>query len=547
LAKAQCFNTLFANKARVADLNKDSPQIETSVTNPIQSIFFRPKIIGRLLNELNPHKAAGMDEISATVLKNCSPTLCYPFAKLFNLSMKLGQVPKAWKSAKVSPVYKKGSKSDPANYRPVSLLSLVSKVMEKYIAYHIVRHLEVNDIFSKHQFGFRSGHSTLHPLLITHQLAADVLDKQMEARAVALDIAGAFDTVWHKRLLQKAEAAGLRGQLYVWLENYLSNRVQVVAVDGVMSDALDIQAGVPQGSILGPIMFLLYINDLPAVTKSLPLLFADDCTLVQVAKSTSHRLTCWQTLQNDLEAVMEWSHLNQLKFAPHKTQSLLISAKKDKQAPLAHKPLSLEHVSIEEVQSLKLLGVSFSSKGALSEHIMAKAKIAGKLVGMLRRQSCYLNEYARFRIYVSTIRPIMEYGSPVFINAARYALCALDSVQKRAQKLFPTKVLDSLELRRNVSGLTVLYSIVNSTAPVLVRQQIPTPLHLFARSTRLEQQSNLRQLAIPKSRTLCHQKSFMPYFCRLWNTMPTKVVYAESDQEFKKLACNILRTRQICR
>ena len=152
-----------------------------------------------------------------------------------------------------------------------------------------------------------------------------------------------------------------------------------------------------------------------------------------------------------------------------------------------------------------------------------------------------------FRIYVSTIRPIMEYGSPTFINAARYALCALDSVQKRAQKLFPTKVLDSLELRRNVSGLTVLYSIVNSTAPVLVRQQIPTPLHLFARSTRLEQQINLRQLAIPKSGTLCHQKSFMPYFCRLWNTMPTKVVYAESDQEFKKLACKILRTREICR
>ena len=198
-------------------------------------------------------------------------------------------------------------------------------------------------------------------------------------------------------------------------------------------------------------------------------------------------------------------------------------------------------VPIQEVSSLKLLGVEFTNTATVTNYILAKAATGGKLVGMLRRYSDFLSEKARHHIYLASIRPIMEYASPVFVNAPKYALGALDKIQRRAQRLFPSMRLDSLELRRNVAGLCQLFNIMNCKAPSAVLARINPRVQPYHRATRLEETSNALHLFIAKSNTKLHQNSFLQHYSRIWNGLSTATVVCASMQSFKMAACNELR------
>jgi hypothetical protein len=538
--KADLLNNLFAAKASTPFPEKESPTPTSATDVQLRNIKFHPRAVCKLLRSIDTAKSAGLDCINGLVLQKCADVLCHPLTRLFQRSFDTGSLPSEWKISKIVPVYKKGDKTCPANYRPVALLSVVSKIMEKYVAFHIVRHLEKEHLLSDNQFGFRSGHSTLHPLLILHQMAAEALDKLQELRVVALDIAGAFDTVWHLRLLQKCKAYGLAGKLLLWLEDYLRNRQQLVSVDGECSEKLPVGAGVPQGSILGPIMFLLYINDLPGVLAAETIMFADDCTLLQKVPRPSQRGAKWESLQDDLERIIDWADTNQMRFAPHKTQAMTISRRHDKSE---NRTLSMAGVDISEVDSLKLLGVEFAANGTVNEHILKKASTAAKLVGMLRRQSQFFSERARFHIYVATIRPNLEYASPIFVNAPEGTLRVLERVQERAALLFPSfqSRLDSMELRRNVAGLSQLFRILDNTAPNSVQRNLKPKFHHVSRTTRYSESINLKALSISKSRTQHHQTSFIPFYSRLWNRLSDEAVFTDSLASFKKRACEQLR------
>jgi hypothetical protein len=539
--KAAVLNRLFAAKSSVPNPDQDTGAL-ASVTNArLRSIRFFPKHIRRQLKRLDTSKTPGFDELTGILLKQCASVLCYPLARLFQLSFDTGVFPSDWKVAKVIPVYKKGDKANPANYRPVALLSLLSKLMEGYVAFHLRRHLETNSLLSEHQFGFRKGHSTLHPLLVLHQRGADALDKLQELYVTALDIAGAFDTVWHKRLLLKCESLGLTGKLLHWLSDYLQNRGQKVSVSECLSPMLATTAGVPQGSILGPILFLIYINDLPSIVESIPLVFADDCSLLTAVPRPSARPEKRQNLQRDIDNICNWADQNQLKFAPAKTQLMTISRRKDQSVQLP--PIVMSGTELSEVQSVKLLGVQLSNDGSAKDHILTKVTTAGKLVGMLRRQARYLSEKARFHIYVATIRPLLEYSCPVFVNAPAGYLDAMDRIQLRAAKLFPTysNRLDPLALRRDLAALCQLYRIVDHSAPALVRRLIKFDYLKVQRTTRTSESTNLRALHIPKSRTSFHQRSFLPRTARLWNRLADSTVFADTMAIFKKKACMELR------
>ena len=205
--------------------------------------------------------------------------------------------------------------------------------------------------------------------------------------------------------------------------------------------------------------------------------------------------------------------------------------------------MSMLGTPIVRADVLNLLGVQFSDDGSVKRHIQTKAATAGKLVGMLRRQSRYLSEEARFHIYVATIRPVMEYGCPVFVNAPDGCLSLLDRIQRRAARLFPGLChrLDSLGLRRNVAALSQLYRIVDHTAPNSVIHHLSPRFLKVNRTTRGSESCNLRSLEIPKSRTTAHQRSFLPQFSRRWNELNNEAAFASSLTVFKRCAVRSLR------
>jgi hypothetical protein len=326
-----------------------------------------------------------------------------------------------------------------------------------------------------------------------------------------------------------------------WLQCYLDGRTQKVVVEDKTSDPASVTAGVPQGSILGPILFIIFMNDLPGLLESLSLVFADDVSLVSLVKP-GKRDDARARLQADIDKLCVWSEENQVRFAPEKTQSLLLSRKRDR---ALNGPVSMGAQEIEETASLKLLGVTFCDRGLATRHIMAKAATASKLVCMLRRCSAFLSERARLHLYVALIRPLMEYSSPVFANAPKYALEALDGVQRKACRLFPSANIDSLHHRRQVAGLCQYYRMVNGTAPNLLLQHMRPKPACPVRATRNTESSNFYQMKIHRSKTQSHQASFGPSFSRLWNELPMEAVFAKDLQTFKLVANRWLRNQPV--
>lgn len=280
------------------------------------------------------NKASGPDGIPAIVLWTCAPELTPILTRLFRLSMETGQVPKAWKFANVQPVPKKGSRADPANYRPISVTSILCKTMERVLNKKLLGYLEVNDLLSDRQYGFRQNRSTGDLLVYATHIWSEALEKYGEALAVSLDISKAFDRVWHDSLIGKLPAYGLPPRLCAWIKDFLRERSLRVVVDGCSSELMAINAGVPQGSVLSATLFLLHINDL---LKPGTFGYADDSTVVERYISDApagevqvqlEREAMIGRLNSSLLAVSDWGDANLVSFNASKTQACLFSAKR---------------------------------------------------------------------------------------------------------------------------------------------------------------------------------------------------------------------------
>ena len=330
----------------------------------------------QVLIHLDISKACGPDILSPHRLKEAASVISPSLAGLFNKTIQDGSLPEDWVSANIAPVFKRGDKHLISNYRPISLTSIVSKVLERLIHHKLYSFLEQQEVISHTQFGFHKRRSTVHLLLSAVDDWVRTLNQCGSTHCLFLDFSKAFDTVPHQRLLLKLQHYGVEGCLLNWFRAFLMHRRQRIVINGCASHWTPVLSGVSQGSILGPLLFALYMNDLPCSLTSCVKMFADDVALYY---------NVWQerdclTLQNDLNAIASWCALWQMKLNPSKCEALCISNKRS--PPLFHYTYG-DHV-IKWTDAVHYLGVTFNTHLSWNHHCKSVASKATRCFNVLR-------------------------------------------------------------------------------------------------------------------------------------------------------------------
>ena len=351
----------------------------------------------KLLKNLNPRKASGPDNISARILKDCAEDLAPIITLILQRSISEGRVPHDWRQANVTAIYKKGARQDPANYRPVSLTSLCCKLLEHVIVSQTLKHLDKHAILHDCQHGFRARRSCETQLLtLTHELA-ESLDKRIQTDLIILDFSKAFDRVPHQRLLKKVNHYGIRGNTLAWISSFLHDRTQRVVVNGQHSEEVPVVSGVPQGSVLGPLLFLIFINDLPEGLLSRVRLFADDCILYRQIKTDLDR----QLLQADLDALARWEATWGMDFHPQKCSVLRVTRATSNLIPSEY---ILKGIKLSIDKTTKYLGVDLDSELSWRHHYDRVTKKANNMLGFLRRNLRNTSQQTKTNAYIALVR-----------------------------------------------------------------------------------------------------------------------------------------------
>ena len=488
--------------------------------------------VRKLLAKVKPHSAAGPDNIPAYLLKEGAEELASPLSLLFQASLNQGKIPTAWKTADVSPIFKKGDRHKPGNYRPISLTSIICKIMEHIIHSQIIHHLDSHGLLTDKQFGFRKKHSCESQLLLTiNDLAEGLRDKE-QIDAILLDFSKAFDKVPHERLLLKLHHVGVRGLLLSWIRDFLTGRTQQVVLEGKKSCTSGVTSGVPQGTVLGPLLFLVFINDLPDAVRSNIRLFADDALLYRTIHSSEDATA----LQDDLTHLQSWEKTWQMAFYPDKCEVLRVTNKKK----IVDAHYSIHGTTLHTVDAAKYLGVTIQGSLSWKAHVNNISKKANSTLGFLRRNLRKCPAKIKEQAYTTYVRPTLEYGSSVWDPQSKDLVRKIDMVQRRGarfvkanydQRHSVTKMLQDLQWktlcdRRAHSKVIMLYRIVHGLVA------IPAGPPFFYPASEVTRGHSM-QFRQQHCRIIAYQQSFFPSVISLWNHLPATVVSAESLDQFR--------------
>jgi len=531
--KAEVLNDFFKSVFTVEDTT-DIPRLaERHGGSLITELVITEEMVLEKLKSLKTNKSPGPDMCHPYVLSKLRDEMKKPLCLLFNKSLESGEIPDEWKTANISAIHKKHSKRKPSNYRPVSLTSVPCKIMESILRGKIMEHMDTQSLFAPQQHGFRPGRSCVTQLLEVMEQWTDTLDSGGAIDAIYFDFAKAFDTVPKERLIGKCESYGISGQILRWIRTFLTGRKQRVKVSGCFSEWTEVTSGIPQGSVLGPILFLLYINDLPDDLECDMKIFADD-TKVYMKVETREDVV---KMQEDVDSLCEWSAKWQLRFNAEKCSHMTYGrAKVDSSYTM--KGTVGEQVRIKsDAEVEKDLGVTFDRKLTFRQHIGSIVKKINQLIALVRRTFKYIDCHLFRLLYTALMRPHFDYADCVWCPHYQVDVMQLENAQRRATRLVPELLdmtyeerlrklnLPSLVYRRKRMDMIQTFRILNGIDRIDEDQ-------FFTRSER-QSRGHQFKLVKPRCRLNLRKHTFSNRIVDDWNALPAEVVEADDVTRFK--------------
>lgn len=553
---ANHFNSFFTNIASVLVQKLPKPKLEFNVDSEIFKKFYKEKnsnnslfclksvteeFVLKELNKMNPHKSTGLDDISPKFLKDGAMVLKIPITFLVNFSIQDGVFPDDMKKAKIKPLFKKNSRLDVGNYRPVSILSVVSKILEKAVFTQLDSFLDKNNLIYEHQSGFRKSYSTDSCLIHLHDYIKGNSAKGLYTGMVLLDLQKAFDTVDHKILCDKLKAMGVADTK--WFHSYLTDRTQLVNVNGLNSDFANVTCGVPQGSILGPLLFLCYVNDMSiSIDKDCKLLLYADDSAILFAHRDPNLVS--EKLGKVMESCETWLVDNKLSLHLGKTECMLLGSKRKLKRINSFSVRCGDHniVSQEKVKYLGLVIDNILSGEEIVNSIIQKVNSRLKF---LYRQSKCLNANTRKTLSSALIMCHFDYACSAWYSGLNKKLrnklqIAQNKIVRFIKQEIPrysvnSKVLAELNLlkvetRVSQIRLNHVFKIFHRTSPSYMQENFLKVCDNHGYNTR----SSLYNFCQPSIKGVESTSFYYNAICD-WNGLPDSVKGSKKIEEFKKL------------
>ena len=458
------FNDFFVNVGPnlASQIKHSGKDYYDYLTAPLQhSMFMKPIVESefiKIVNKFDQNKSAGHDDVGNFIVKHVVKEIAQPLTSIFNLSISTGIVPDNLKIAKVIPIYKKGDAEVFSNYRPVSVLPCFSKILERLVFNRCMEYIDHHNILNQKQFGFRANHSTSMAIIQLVDNINNAVEKNENTIGIFLDLSKAFDTIDHNILLHKLNHYGFRGIVHDWFKNYLNNRKQYVNYNSKKSLLKNIICGVPQGSILGPLLFILYINDIINTSSILEfILFADDTTIVYSHQDISSQITM---INKELEEINNWFKANKLSVNASKTNCMLLGTRQmiskiDNHASQQQEvDIILDDKKLERVTKTKFLGVTIDENLTWKYHIDCISKTISRNIGIINKLKHFIPEYILYTLYCTLILPYINYGILIWGNTCKMYLDKLLKLQKWA-----LRTISNSHYRSHSTPLFVKYNI----------------------------------------------------------------------------------------
>ncbi len=539
--KANLFNDYFGSV-----FEPDSTanlKVTPEKVKPLSFLKFPPELVYFHLCSLPAKLSAGPDGLPSLFFRKLAFQLAEPLSSIFEVSFHTGTVPSDWSKSLVTPIYKKGCRSNPANYRPVSLTCVACRLMEKIIKTELLAHFSRNSLISNSQHGFLARHSTVTQLLESLNDWTSAVDQRDAVDVIFADVSKAFDKLPHSKILESLKAYRIEGLLLQWVKVFLSNRTQCVVYNGCQSPQVRAISGVPQGSVLGPLCFLVVINRLPSVIRHGTVkLFADDCKIYLRIKSDVD----FNLLHQDLHSLFEWAQQNGLVLALEKTVVMHLGNNNP------NRKYRVNDTELNETCVTKDLGVIFSSNLKCADHIGSICKKAFARVNLI-----YIAFYSRqlsflVQMFKTYVRPTLEYASEVWSPHLKKDIDLIERVQKYftqrlpgvsgnyTDRLFLLRSkgiqLELLEMRRIMADLITVYKIINGLCALDFRD-------FFQWSSATMVRGHCLRLQVPWARLDCRRYFFANRVVIPWNALKPETVSAPCLKLFKMQLTTVERPK----